>query len=453
MKIKINIPEDVHIIINTLNLAGHEAYIVGGCVRDTLMGREPKDWDINTSAKPEEVKKLFPKTYDTGLQHGTVSVRMGKETYEITTYRIDGGYSDFRRPDQVTFTSNLKEDLLRRDFTINAMAYHPKQGIIDYYGGQEDLQSETIRCVGTPSERFHEDALRMLRALRFSAQLDFRIEKATGNAIRMMCGLLQHVSWERIHDEVNKILLSEHPERIEQVYEYGLMQYIIPEWDACVRTEQNHHYHIYNVAEHSVEALKNIDCERVLRWTMLLHDIGKPEARTTDENGRDHFAGHGEIGVKMADRILRRLKFDNHSREKILRLVKYHDVDLPQEAVALRYLLAELGKEYFPDLVRVQRADILAQNPEYAAAGLAKIQRAVQLYEEIIHDGDCVELSSMAINGRDLQQIGYPAGRVIRVVLGHLLEAVLDDPAVNRYDLLMETAKQLKKLPEIQKLM
>lgn len=450
---QINIPEDVHILINTLNQAGYEAYIVGGCVRDSLMGREPKDWDINTSARPDEVKRLFTKTYDTGIRHGTVSVRKGKRVYEVTTYRIDGDYSDYRRPDEVTFTSNLQEDLLRRDFTMNAMAYHPRQGIIDYYGGQKDLEKGIIRCVGTPSERFHEDALRMLRALRFAAQLDFDIDPATYQAIRSMAPLLQHVSWERIHDEMNKILLSESPERIETVYETGLLHYIIPEWEACVRTEQHHPYHIYNVAEHIAESLKNIESDRVLRWTMLLHDIGKPAVRTTDESGIDHFTGHAEISTQMADTILRRLKFDNASRERILKLIRFHDVDLPEDPTALRYLLHELGKEQYPDLVKVQRADILAQNPEYAAAGLAKLRRSVRQYEALCQRGDCVDLNSLAVNGHDLLQIGYRPGKAIGVVLTNLLYAVLEDPSNNRYDLLLETARQMQKIPEIQKQM
>lgn len=453
MGIQINIPEDVHIIINTLNLAGHEAYIVGGCVRDTLMGRHPKDWDINTSAKPEEVKKLFHKTYDTGLQHGTVSVRMGHDVYEVTTYRIDGAYTDYRRPDQVTFTSNLKEDLMRRDFTINAMAYHPKKGIIDYYGGQEDLRKSIIRCVGTPSERFHEDALRMLRALRFSAQLDFIIERATGNAIQSMCGLLQHVSWERIHDEMNKILLSEHPEKIADVHAYGLMQYIIPEWEACVHAEQNHPYHCYNVAEHTIQTLKNIECDRVLRWTMLLHDIAKPRTQITDEEGITHYPGHDEMGVRMADEILKRLKFDNHSRERILRLIQFHDVEIPKEPVQLRKLLSVIGKEPYLDLLKVQQADMRGKNPFYAEDYMESIKESAAIYEEIVRRGDCVDLKSLAVNGRDLQQVGYPSGRVIRVVLNYLLDAVLEDPSSNQHVMLMETARRLQQIPEIQQLM
>lgn len=287
----IHLPEAVQEIIHTLNRAGFEAYIVGGCVRDSLLGREPKDWDITTSARPEEVKALFPHTFDTGIKHGTVTVRRGGASYEVTTYRVDGNYTDHRRPDQVAFSSNLREDLLRRDFTINAMAYHPEHGLVDLYQGLEDLERGTIRCVGNAADRFQEDALRMLRALRFSAQLGFSIDPVTYQAIGILKALIRHVSWERIRDEMTKILISDHPEVLRQAYDTGLTQYILPEWKAMVETDQHHPYHAYTVAEHTIKAVQAIEADPILRWTMLLHDIGKPAAHTVDTAGVDHFVG------------------------------------------------------------------------------------------------------------------------------------------------------------------
>lgn len=278
----INIPQKAAQILKTLNAAGYEAYVVGGCVRDSILDRVPGDWDITTSALPEQVKELFHRTVDTGIQHGTVTVMMGKEGFEVTTYRVDGEYHDGRHPDAVTFTRSLEEDLKRRDFTINAMAYHPEHGLVDLFGGMEDINGKIIRCVGDPVERFTEDALRMLRAVRFSAQLGFTVEENTKAALARMSGNLEHVSAERIQTELVKLLVSDHPEKIQDAYELGITKVILPEFDAMMETTQETLHHCYNVGEHTIHALMNIPADKVLRLTMLFHDTGKPARKTVD---------------------------------------------------------------------------------------------------------------------------------------------------------------------------
>jgi len=310
---KIVFPDNVSFIINKLNTHGFEAFIVGGCVRDSILGRTPNDWDITTNALPQHIKSIFEKTYDTGIRHGTVSVAVDGENIEVTTYRIDGGYSDHRRPDSVKFTSNLKEDLARRDFTINAIAYHPEEGLVDYFEGLKDLESGVIRAVGDAEQRFHEDALRMLRTIRFSAQLGFNIERATFDAIARSAGLIKNISSERIRDEINKILISQNPMYFDYLYETGLLHHIIPELTVCYQTRQNNPYHVYNVAGHIMHTVNSVKNTSILRWTMLLHDIGKPSQMTTDDKGIDHFYGHQEVSAELADVILNRLRFDKDS--------------------------------------------------------------------------------------------------------------------------------------------
>lgn len=439
----INLPEAVHEIIRALNRAGFEAYIVGGCVRDSLLGREPKDWDITTSARPEDVKALFPYTFDTGIKHGTITVRRSGESYEVTTYRVDGNYSDHRRPDQVAFSSSLKEDLLRRDFTINAMAYHPETGLVDLYQGLRDLEQGVVRCVGNAADRFQEDALRMLRAVRFSAQLGFSIDPVTYRAIGLLKDLIRHVSWERIRDEMTKILISEHPEVIRQVHETGLMRHIIPEWDAMAGTTQNHPYHLYTVAEHTVRAVCSIEADPVLRWTMLLHDIGKPSAHSVDTRGIDHFVGHVEEGVVLAGRVLNRLKFDNNSKFRILSLIRYHESHPVLSHRFIRRITASIGQDLYLDLLKVQEADAKAKNPEYGTAELEIIRQSRAMFEEMMRNGDPVSLRQLAVSGQDLIDLGFERGPVIGRVLQLLLEQTLEDPSLNRREFLLEVAQKL----------
>ena len=289
---KLILPENVSRIIDTLMRAGYEAYAVGGCIRDSLLGREPKDWDITTSASPAEVKALFPKTVDTGIAHGTVTVLLNREGFEVTTYRVDGTYEDFRHPKEVTFTPDLNEDLKRRDFTINAMAYNDTHGLIDAFDGAADLDRKIVRCVGAPKERFSEDALRMMRAVRFGAQLGFTVEEQTRSAICALAPTLKKISAERIQSELVSLLMSDHPEEMRTLYETGITKVILPEFDVMMQTAQNSPHHMYTVGEHTIQSLAQIESKKTLRLAMLFHDIGKPSCKTTGEDGQDHFYGH-----------------------------------------------------------------------------------------------------------------------------------------------------------------
>ena len=319
---KIKMPPSVNMVIDSLHAKGFEAYAVGGCVRDTILAREPDDWDITTSASPQQVKEIFDRTVDTGLEHGTVTVLAGSGAHEVTTYRIDGEYEDGRHPKEVVFTSSLAEDLRRRDFTINAMAYNNEEGLVDLFDGIRDLQRKVIRCVGNPTERFSEDALRILRALRFSAQLGFKLDPVTLDAIIALAPTLEKISAERIRVELNKLLISKRPEYMEAVYEAGITKIVLPEFDELMKTPQNNPHHCYNVGEHTIAALQHVPADPILRWTMLLHDIAKPACRTTDEAGIDHFKGHAPAGEKMAKAVLRRLKFDNETIRQVAALIR-----------------------------------------------------------------------------------------------------------------------------------
>ncbi|WP_448782665.1 CCA tRNA nucleotidyltransferase [Blautia sp.] len=433
----LEIPKNAETILNILENAGYEAYVVGGCVRDSILGRTPDDWDITTSAKPEQVKELFHRTVDTGLQHGTVTVLMEKEGYEVTTYRVDGEYEDGRHPKEVTFTASLEEDLKRRDFTINAMAYNPSRGLVDLFGGMEDIDRKIIRCVGDPLERFTEDALRIMRAVRFSAQLGFTIEDETRKALKVLAPNLKHVSAERIQTELVKLLVSPHPDYLRVAYEAGIIAEFLPEFDVCMETPQNTPYHCYTVGEHILHSLNYVRADRVLRITMLLHDIGKPVVRKTDENGRDHFKMHGEAGEKMAGQILRRLKFDNDTIYKVTRLVKWHDDRPAGTTKSVRRAVNRIGEDLFPYYLEVQQADMLAQSEYRRAEKQERLDKVKEAYEVIMNEHQCVSLKTLAVTGKDLIQAGYKPGREIGETLNRLLEEVLADPQKNQKEVLL----------------
>lgn len=437
---ELRIPEKAKIILHTLEEAGYEAYVVGGCVRDSILGRSPDDWDITTSAKPEEVKALFRRTVDTGLIHGTVTVMLDKEGFEVTTYRVDGEYEDGRHPKEVSFTASLEEDLKRRDFTINAMAYNPKRGLVDLFGGIQDMENRIIRCVGNPLERFTEDALRILRAVRFSAQLGFSIEGETLKAISVLAPNLKYVSAERIQVELLKLLVSPHPDYLRTAYEAGITKEILPEFDRCMETEQNTPHHCYNVGEHTLQSLLNIRADKVLRLTMLLHDFGKPLVKRTDENGRDHFKTHGPEGEKMAVSILRRLKMDNDTIRKVRSLIKWHDYRPKGEAVSVRKAASLIGEELFPLYLEVQKADILAQSTYRREEKLARLNAVSAFYEEILDRGQCISLKTMALTGRDLIDAGYAPGKELGEILEKLLSHVLENPEDNKKEILLKLA-------------
>ena len=438
----LEIPKNAETILHILENAGYEAYVVGGCVRDSILGRKPDDWDITTSAKPEQVKELFHRTVDTGLQHGTVTVLMEKEGYEVTTYRVDGEYEDGRHPKEVTFTASLEEDLKRRDFTINAMAYNPSGGLVDLFGGLEDIDRKIIRCVGDPLERFTEDALRIMRAVRFSAQLGFSIEEETRKALKVLAPNLKHVSAERIQVELVKLLMSPHPDYLRTAYEAGITAEFLPEFDACMETSQNTPHHCYTVGEHILHSLCHVRADRVLRITMLLHDIGKPVVRKTDENGRDHFKTHGNVGEKMAGQILRRLKFDNDTIRKVTRLVKWHD-DRPEGTLkSVRRAVNRIGEDLFPLYLEVQQADMLAQSLYRRSEKQARLDSVRDAYRQIIEEKQCVSLKTLAVTGRDLIENGYRPGREIGEKLEKLLNLVLEDPEKNQKEILLEIIRK-----------
>ncbi len=438
---KLTIPVNAEKILRVLENQGFEAFIVGGCVRDSILGRRPDDWDITTSARPEQVKALFRRTVDTGLKHGTVTVLMDKESYEVTTYRIDGEYEDGRHPKEVAFTASLEEDLKRRDFTINAMAYHPDRGLVDLFHGMDDMRAEIIRCVGNPLERFGEDALRILRAVRFSAQLGFSIEEETKKGIEELAPNLKLVSAERIQTELVKLLVSPHPDYFLTAYETGITRQFLPEFDACMETGQNTPHHCLSVGLHTLQSLLNIRPDKVLRLTMLLHDIGKPAVKKTDENGRDHFKMHGPAGEKMASAILRRLKFDNDTISKVCRLIRWHDDRPAPDMCSVRRAVNRIGEDIFPLYLEVQRADMLAQSTYKREEKAARLEGVNECYRKILEEGQCVSLKSMAVKGRDLIAAGYAPGPELGEILNRLLEHVLEHPEDNEKDRLLALLK------------
>ncbi len=449
-----HIPEKVNIIIEELNRQGFEAYAVGGCVRDMVLGREPEDWDITTSAKPLEVKKLFRRTVDTGIQHGTVTVLLDKEHFEVTTYRLDGIYEDNRHPKEVSFTSSLTEDLKRRDFTINAMAYNEREGFVDLFGGLADIEKGIIRCVGSATERFDEDALRILRAIRFSAQLGFAIEEETLKAIRDKAAHLSHISAERIRAELTKLLLSEHPDRLRTLYETGITAVILPEFDRMMVTPQKNIHHIYNVGEHTIRAVEEVAegpgrdhftiAERsVLRWTMLLHDIEKPSTISLGKDGQNHFYGHQEKGAITAKNILKRLKFDNDTLDSVTHLIRWHDYRFVLTPAGMRKAAAKIGKDYMELLFEVNRADTSAKNPEHTQEKFEKLKEARKLYAQILDKQECVSLKELAVNGRDLIEEGFQPGKELGDFLNRLLEAVIEHPELNQKETLLEMVKRM----------
>ena len=439
---QIILPEKVQYILHTLEEAGFEAYAVGGCVRDSLLGREPDDWDITTSARPQQVKAVFPRTIDTGIQHGTVTVMMGKEGFEVTTYRIDGEYEDSRHPKEVIFTANLVEDLKRRDFTINAFAYNDRSGIVDAFDGMTDLQNGIIRCVGEAKERFTEDALRMMRAVRFSAQLGYSIEEKTKEAIIELAPNLKNISAERIQVELVKLLQSPHPDYLRIAYDLGITKVILPEFDRAMETPQNNPHHVYNVGEHLLHTLLYVKPDRSLRIAALLHDIAKPDTEETDSDGISHFHGHADAGEEKAAAILRRLKFDNDTISKVKKYVKYHDYKIEPRPRAVRRALNKIGKEYFEQILELQQADMLAQSTYQRDEKEATLRQVRALYEEILRKEECVSLKELALTGKDLMELGVPQGKQLGMILQQLLEDVLENPEHNTREYLVTLVQQ-----------
>jgi len=440
MKVKIDIPEDVKFIINTLINNGYESYVVGGCVRDSILKKKPKDWDITTKAKPKQVIKLFDKVILTGLKHGTVTVLINKAGYEITTYRTDGEYEDNRHPKEVKFVECLKEDLARRDFTINAMAYNERYGLVDYFGGIQDLRDKIIKTVGNPRERFNEDALRMLRAIRFSAQLDFEIDESVLVTIKELNVNIQNISKERIREEFNKILIC-NPRKLDILKDCEILEFIISKISNSYNFNQNNPYHTYDLYNHTIVATEAIDPVLHLRLTMLLHDLGKTKTRTTDESGISHYYSHAKESVKMAQYMLQEMKYDNDTINKVITLIQYHDCTLASK-LSIKRMLNKIGEKLLRDLIKVQRSDILAQNPVYSEERLTTLISSESKLDMILDQNECFSLKDLKVNGEDLINIGFNKGKDIGVTLKYLLERVIENTELNSKEELIKLAKE-----------
>lgn len=439
------LPKNVKTIIKILNTHNYEAFIVGGCVRDSVIGLTPHDWDICTNAKPEEIKKCFENfnTFDSGIKHGTISVVLDGEVFEVTTYRIDGTYSDNRRPDSVTFTSDITQDLARRDFTINAMAYNEKRGLIDPYGGRNDLSDKIIKCVGNPDFRFNEDALRIIRALRFASVYNFEIDDETAKSIHKNADLLNNIAVERISVELNKLLSVNGAEKILNNYR-DVIAVFIPEIKPMFDYNQHTKHHNRDLWHHTIYAVKSIDNTPLLRMSMLLHDIGKPKACKRDEDGTCHFKGHPKYSAEMAENILRRLKYSNDFIETCITLIKYHDVRFSGSKRQLRHVMSAIGDKNVELLLKIQRADIMAQSDYKHKEKLEKLDLACQTYKEILADKDCFTLKQLKINGNDIKNLGLSEGIKIGKILKILLGLVIEDKIENEKSALIKKAEEIR---------
>lgn len=439
----INVPDKIKFILRKLHDAGYEAYVVGGCVRDTLLGEIPHDWDITTSATPEQIQVVFSQYQQilTGMKHGTIMVLISGEMIEITTYRVDGDYTDGRRPDQVSFTTNITEDLARRDFTINACAA-TETSLVDPFGGSNDLDLCLIRCVGVAKQRFTEDSLRILRGIRFASVLSFQVEEETKQAMFECKNLLKNVSQERITVEFCKALLGQDVKRVFQEF-HPIITHIIPEVEPMIEFQQHNPHHIYNVYEHTLNAVEAMEANLVLRAAMFFHDMGKPHAFSQGEDGIGHFYGHPEISTKLAKEILLRMRFSNADIDQITELVKYHDTKISDTTVSVKRMLNKIGADQFLRLLKVKKADAMAKHPQYLSQTLQHLDELERIYHEVINSSTCYTLKDLAINGDDLMRYGIPKGRKIGMILNSLLDLVIQDNIPNQKEILLETIKEL----------
>ena len=445
MKFKINIPADANELIHTLQNNGHSAYIVGGCVRDSILGRTPHDYDICTSATPSEMLEIFKdkKIIETGLQHGTVTVVVNGKPYEITTYRIDGIYSDNRRPDTVTFTDKLVEDLRRRDFTINAMAYNEEEGLIDPFNGMEDIKYKKISCVGRAEDRFGEDALRILRAIRFATQLEFTIMPGTDWEIHKQYKNLENISIERINSEFCKIVSSD-DFCVELLLYKDVFSLFIPELKDMFDFPQNNPWHIWDVFGHTIHAVEYCDSDDlVVRLAVFFHDFGKPHSYQDGEDGIRHFKGHGKVSADMADSIMKRLRFDNETRNNVVELVYYHDATFEVGKKYVKRWLNKIGEKQFRRLLQVKKADNKAQNLELSSDRIEELEEIELLIDEVLQEDECFSLKDLAVNGKDLIGVGYKSGKELGNTLNKLLQLVIDGDCPNEKEKLLQEAESL----------
>ncbi len=437
-------PEDGLRVIRRLNEAGHEAWFVGGCVRDGLLGLAPKDWDICTDARPEEMAEAFAGWHvvETGLKHGTLTVMLRHRPYEVTTFRLDGAYTDHRHPDTVTFTADLAEDLRRRDFTVNAMAWHPEKGLADLFGGREDLEKRLIRCVGDPGERFGEDALRILRGLRFAACYGFSVEPGTASAMRAMAGDVEMVAGERVRVETEKLLCGRDAARILRDFA-GVVTDVFPPLRPMVGFDQRSPWHRYDVWEHTVRAVEAAAPEPLLRWTMLLHDAGKPAAFFTDGEGVGHAYGHQKISAEIAASLFDRMHFDTATRERALLLIRWHDVKMRAERRPLLHLLNRFGEEAVRQLIEVHRADETAKGTSPRGDADAWAEEITAALDALLAEQPCFTLAALAVSGRDLIAAGMKPGKALGETLQRLLTAVIEGEAPNEREALLALAARI----------
>lgn len=432
-----DMPEEARKILDTLEESGHEAYLVGGCVRDALLGRTAHDFDIATNALPKEVSALFEKTFMTGLKHGTVTVHLNGKDFEVTTYRIDGEYEDGRHPDSVTFTPSLLEDLKRRDFTINAFAYSPKCGLVDAFEGRKDLENHVIRAVGNPERRFQEDALRLLRAMRFCAQLDFHLEEETKKAIVKTREGLRKIAWERIQEELVKMILSPHPEILFSCHRLGLTGIFLPEFDDIVDLNQETPYHDRDVARHTIDAMRFARKDILLQLVLLFHDMGKAKTKIYDQNGIAHFYRHEVESARIAQNILERLRFPKKLTQHVVFLVLHHGDVFQPTSKSVRREMAKVGKENFPLLLEIQRADSSAQSALAREDHFRRLDAIEKIYGEERKKAECFSLKDLAVHGNDLLDFGVPKGPEVGKVLSKMLKHAIDFPEDNSKEYLL----------------
>lgn len=439
----INIPQKVHELLNILYSHGFEAYVVGGCVRDSLLSKTPNDWDITTNALPQEIMKIFSKfsLITTGLKHGTVGIIYEKEVFEVTTYRIDGKYTDNRHPESVKFTNNISDDLSRRDFTINAIAYSEKSGLVDPYGGKNDIENKIIKCVGNPYERFNEDSLRILRALRFSSGLGFNIEKSTANDAMECRVLLDNIARERIASELIKIITGSNCGYVLRKFRRIIAQ-VIPQLSTMFHFNQNTPYHNLSLWEHTVRAVESISPSPVLRTVMLFHDIGKPKAMTIDEKGISHYHGHAKYSAKTAEEILLNLRMPSKFTEDVTQLILYHDYFCIPEEKPVKKLLFKIGFEKAYQLAEIQRADASAKANYKSGEREQRIESFISILDKIKARDDCFTLKKLEVNGRDIMSLGINEGELVGRTLNKLLSLVINEEVNNDKTALLKAAKE-----------
>ncbi|WP_303866333.1 CCA tRNA nucleotidyltransferase [Acetobacterium wieringae] len=442
---KLNLPTPVEQAFKQLESCGFCGYLVGGCVRDFLLGAPPTDFDMTTDATPNEIIKCFAnhRVIETGIRHGTVTVIIEGMAIEITTHRIEGDYSDNRHPDTVAFTRNLADDLARRDFTINAMAYHPQKGLIDLFAGSQDLKNKMIRCVGDPSQRMAEDALRILRGLRFAAVLGFDLEPETGRAIRQNCGQLRHISAERLAVELDKLICGKSAKAII-LAETAVLGVVIPELLPAKNFDQRNPHHCYDVLTHTAVAMETLAPVPRLRWAMLFHDLGKPATFTRDADGVGHFKGHSKVSEGMARERLTALRLSRNTVDQVCLLVKYHDTLIEADKTSIKRWLNRLSEPLFRDLIAIKRGDNLAQAPQYRDR-LVSLKKLEVLLDQVIAEKACFSLKDLAVNGHDLIDMGITNGVEIGRILNQLLAGVMDEVYQNEKENLMEKAKEIHK--------